>query len=132
MLKTMFNYLIDSYSLSDSPLENYIQMLIIGCIALVIAYKLVGKLYVLDIIDGSMAGKFFHWFIRLIVFIVLFYVCSFIMSFYKWFILLPEYVQMGIKVSIVVTFVFVQLLVYLKRQKRIRERKTRKNLRNSH
>lgn len=131
MLKTMSDYLIDSYSLSDSPLENYILMLIIGCIAFVIAYELVGKLYVLNIIDGSIAGKIFHWFIRLIVFSVLFYVCSFIMSFYKRFILLPEYIQIRIKVSIVVTVVLVQLLLYLKGQKRLRKRKARKNLRDS-
>lgn len=82
---------MDSFSLLENPLGNYVTMSIIGIIAYGIAYGLVGRLYNYDIIDGRGAGHVLHWIIRLIIFAIIFYLAATAIRIYNWFIELPSY-----------------------------------------
>lgn len=90
-LKYLFEYIVDSFSLLENPLDDYVIMAIIGIIAYGIAYSLVGKLYSYDIIDGRGVGRIVHWMIRLIVFVIIFYLVATTIRIYNWFVELPNY-----------------------------------------
>lgn len=90
-MKYLFEYIVDSFSLLENPLDDYVIMAIIGTIAYGIAYSLVGKLYNYDIIDGRGAGHVLHWIIRLIVFVIIFYLVATAIRIYNWFMELPNY-----------------------------------------
>ena len=90
-MKYLFEYIADSFSLFENPLNNYVAMAIIGVIAYRIAYSLVGRLYILDIIDGRVAGHILHGSIRLIVFTIFFCLVATAIRIYNWFMELPIY-----------------------------------------
>ncbi|WOO35799.1 hypothetical protein R2R35_18635 [Anaerocolumna sp. AGMB13020] len=92
MIKLIFNFVIDQFTLFDNYLYNYIAMGIIGFIAFAIAYRIVGKLYDNDIIEGSSIGSILHWIIRLVVCTALFLIGSFVIWIVKAIILIPLYV----------------------------------------
>lgn len=90
-MKYLFEYITDSFSLLENPLDDYLVMSIIGIVACAIAYGLVGRLYNYDIIDGRGAGHVFHWIIRLFVFVIIFYLVATAIRIYNWFMELPSY-----------------------------------------
>ena len=92
MLKILFQYLTDSYALLENPVDNYIIMGVVGGIAFLVAYSIVGWFYDEDLISGSSAGSILHWIIRFIVFVVIYYVIATIIRLYKWVVGLPNYV----------------------------------------
>ena len=75
-MKPIFELLTGEFVLFGNVIYNYIAMGIVGLIAFVIAFKLVGMLYDADIISSRSAGSFFHWFFRFVSFIVIFYILS--------------------------------------------------------
>lgn len=118
-MKFLFEYLTDSFSLLENPLDDYFIMAIIGVIAYAIAYRLVGKLYSYDLIDGRGAGHFLHWFIRLIVFVVIFYAAATAIRVYTWFHGLPDYKWLIIVGTVVgVTALITGVRLFLNRRKR--------------
>lgn len=75
-MKSLFDFLTLPLSL---PIEWYweiIGMALIGVIAYKVSFSIVGCMYRFGVIEGSLSGKFFHWFIRLIVFILLWCIAS--------------------------------------------------------
>ncbi len=75
-MKSLFDFLTLPLSL---PIEWYwdlIGMAIIGFVAYIISFNLVGCMYRFGVIEGRTLGKIFHWIIRLIVFILLWCVVS--------------------------------------------------------
>lgn len=90
-MKLLFEYTTSAFSLFDDPIKNYIVMAIIGAIALLVAYGVVGKLYRFGLIYGREAGHVLHWIIRLIVFVTIFYVFATIIRIYNWFYSLLGY-----------------------------------------
>lgn len=92
MLKLAFEYLIDSYSFLENPIDNYIIMAVVGFVAYLIAYNIVGWFYRTDMIDGRGAGHILHWIIRFIVFVAMYYVVATVLRIYKWIIGVPLYV----------------------------------------
>lgn len=74
-MREIFSFIFDK--LTDPlglPVEWYWEWLILAVVnfaAYSIAYRTVGDLYKSDMIDGKISGSFFHWLIRLIVFIVI-------------------------------------------------------------
>lgn len=113
-MKFLFEYLTDSFSLLENPLDDYVVMAIIGVIAYAIAYSLVGKLYSCDLIDGRGAGHFLHWIIRLIVFVVIFYVAATAIRVYSWFHGLPDYkwlIIAGTVVGVAALIIVVKLML---------------------
>jgi hypothetical protein len=119
-LKILFEYLTDSFSLLENPLDDYVIMAIIGVVAYIIAYSLVGKLYSYDLIDGRGAGHFLHWIIRFIVFVVIFYAAATAIRVYTWFHGLPDYKWLliaGIAVCMAVLIIGVRII--LNRRERV-------------
>ncbi len=74
ILKPIFEMITGEYVMFDNIIYNYIIMTVIGLFAFGIAWRCVGKLYDNNIISGKSSGSLIHWTIRLIVFIVLFYI----------------------------------------------------------
>lgn len=113
-MKYAFEYLTDSFSLLNNPIDDYVAMAIIGFIAYVIAYNLVGKLYSYDWIDGRRAGHILHWIIRLVVFVVIFYSAATVIRLYNWFHSLPDYKWLIIGISvgtIIIGIIVIKFLV---------------------
>ena len=104
MLKVLFQYLTDSYALLENPVDNYIIMGVVGVIAFLVAYRIVGWFYDENIISSSGAGSVLHWSIRFIVFVVIYYVIATIIRLYKWVVGLPTYVW-WIALTVVITIV---------------------------
>lgn len=90
-MKFLFEYITNSFTLIDNPLDDYVLMAIIGGVSFAIAYMLVGKLYGNKVISGRGIGHILHWVIRLIVFVVVFYIAAAMIRVYTWFAALPDY-----------------------------------------
>lgn len=63
-MKYLFYRLFGNIVLLNDPIKNLIIVAIMGKIAFLKAYKIVGSFYAMDMIDGSIAGRVMHWIIR--------------------------------------------------------------------
>lgn len=75
MKRFIFDLITSPYSLFDDPIYNYIAMAIVGSIAFTIAWNIVGK----SGIRGEL-GSILHWTIRIIAFIVVWFIFSILIS----------------------------------------------------
>ena len=84
----MFKFIVDLLPVPlGLPIEwywEYIVLLVIGAVAYAVAYRCVGDMYSGGMIDGSTSGSFFHWLIRLILFVILWAVTYGIIAVVKW------------------------------------------------
>jgi hypothetical protein len=92
MLKLLFEYLTSPYSLVENPLYDWVLLGVIGAIAFVISFRIVGWMYEEYIITGSGTGSFFHWTIRFFIFIALHYIVATGMKVYAWIVCVPAYI----------------------------------------
>ncbi|MBO4951460.1 MAG: hypothetical protein J6C99_00940 [Lachnospiraceae bacterium] len=90
-MKYLFNYLVDSFSLFDNVIYDYLVMGCIGIISYHVAYSLVGRLYRNNSINSRGAGHILHWTIRFVVFVSIFYMAATIIRIYKWVSQIPNY-----------------------------------------
>lgn len=67
--KFMFERLTDPLGLPINAFYEYIILAVIGAVAYGIAYSKVGDMYHGSLISGRTEGSFFHWLIRLILFV---------------------------------------------------------------
>lgn len=117
MLKIAFEYLTDSYSLLENPIDNYKIMAVVGFAAYLIAYNIVGWFYETDMINGRIIGHILHWSIRFIVFVAIYYAAATVIRIYKWFTVLPPYVWLIIlAIGIIVAIVIIVLKWVLNKQ----------------
>jgi hypothetical protein len=105
MLKLIFTFVTDQFTLFDNYLYNYISMGIIGIIAFAIAYGIVGRLYDDGMISGSGIGSVLHWTIRLIVCTALFLCVSFVIWVVKLILSIPIYVWLIVAGVIALGFI---------------------------
>lgn len=84
MFKFIFDLLTDPLGLPIEWYWEYIVLLVIGAVAYAVAYRCVGDMYSGGMIDGSTSGSFFHWLIRLILFVILWAVTYGIIEVVKW------------------------------------------------
>lgn len=84
MFKFIFDLLTDPLGLPVEWYWEYIILLVIGALAYAVAYRCVGDMYSGGMIDGSTSGSFFHWLIRLILFVILWAVTYGIIAAVKW------------------------------------------------
>ena len=84
MFKFIFDLLTDLLGLPIEWYWEYIVLLVIGAVAYAVAYRCVGDMYSGGMIDGSTSGSFFHWLIRLILFVILWAVTYGIIAVVKW------------------------------------------------
>lgn len=84
MFKFIFEILTDPLGLPIEWYWEYLILAVIGVVAYAVAYRCVGDMYSGGTIDGSISGSFFHWLIRLILFVVLWAVTYGIIAVVKW------------------------------------------------
>ena len=84
MFKFIIEILTDPLGLPIEWYWEYLILAVIGVVAYAVAYRCVGDMYSGGMIDGSTSGSFFHWFIRLILFVVLWAVTYGIIAAVKW------------------------------------------------
>lgn len=71
IFKFMFERATDPLGLPINPIYEYIILAVIGAVAYGLAYRKVDDMYHGGLISGRTEGSFFHWLIRLILFVVL-------------------------------------------------------------
>jgi len=89
LLKPLFEIITGNFILFGNMIYNYIVMSIVGLIAYAAAWRFVGLLYHTDIIEGHAVGSIIHWIIRLIVFIVVFFIFDLILWIIKFVTMVP-------------------------------------------
>ena len=114
ILKPIFELITGEFMLFNDILYNYIALTILGIIAFGVAWRFVGALYDMDIISGKLIGSIIHWTVRAIVFIVVFYVFSFVLWLIKFILSFPFWVWI---VGVLGVILFIVLCVLLKSRK---------------
>ena len=84
MFRFIFEILTDPLGLPIEWYWEYLILAVIGAAAYAVAYRCVGDMYSGGMIDGSTSGYFFHWLIRLILFVALLAVTYGIIAAVKW------------------------------------------------
>ena len=74
ILDTIFAILTEPLGLPLSPLWEWLILLLIEAIAYIFAYRFVGELYSESIISSSGAGLVFHWIIRFVTFVIVWWI----------------------------------------------------------
>jgi putative membrane protein len=69
IFKFLFERATDPLGLPINAFYEYIILAVIGAVAYGIAYSKVGDMYHSSLISGRTEGSFFHWLIRLILFV---------------------------------------------------------------
>lgn len=69
IFKFLFERATDPLGLPINAFYEYIILAVIGAVAYSIAYSKVGDMYHGSLISGRTEGSFFHWLIRLILFV---------------------------------------------------------------
>ena len=69
IFKFMFERATDPLGLPINPIYEYVILAVIGLVAYGLAYRKVGDMYHGGLISGRTEGSFFHWLIRLILFV---------------------------------------------------------------
>lgn len=69
IFKFLFERATDPLGLPINPIYEYVILAVIGLVAYGIAYSKVGDMYHGGLISGRTEGSFFHWLIRLILFL---------------------------------------------------------------
>jgi hypothetical protein len=86
MFKFLFDLLIDPLGLPIEWYKEYLILAVIGAVAYIIAFRCVGDMYHIGMIDGRTSGSFFHWLIRLVLFVVLWVITYGMIVAAKWLI----------------------------------------------
>ena len=106
ILKPIFEMITGEYTLFDNVIYNYIAMGIVGIIAFKIAWDFVHQLYDWGIISGSNSGSIIHWSVRIIVFVVVFYI-------FNWIIWLTKFIyKYRLLIFIILGIVIVFLIIF--------------------
>lgn len=83
-MKMIFNLLTESLGLPLEKNWDYIILAIIGIIAYIVAFRVVGRMYDRGLIFGRDSGSFFHWLIRLVVFVLTWAIVCGIITAVRW------------------------------------------------
>lgn len=124
ILKPIFEMITGEYVMFDNIIYNYIIMTMIGLFAFVIAWRCIGKLYDNNIISGKNSGSLIHWTIRLIVFIVLFYI-------FNLTIWLTKFIYVHRQVIYIIICAIVALTIIITIIHKIRKKIINKNIENN-
>ena len=89
LLKTIFDLLVSNFSLFDNVVADSIAFTLIGFLAYITSFKLIGLLYSIGILNGRGIGSVLHWVIRFIILLILYRVASILISLFKLLTLIP-------------------------------------------
>lgn len=84
MFKFIFDILTDPLGLPIEWYWEYLILAVINAVAYMVAYRCVGDMYSGGMLDGSVSGSFFHWLIRVMLFVVLWAITYGIIVAVKW------------------------------------------------
>lgn len=124
ILKFLYERATDPLGLSINPVYEYIILAVIDFIAYKMAYDKVGDMYHDGLIDGKAAGSFFHWLIRVLLFVAVWFVVYSIIQVF-FFVTANWHIILMIVSSIACTAILCVLAVFIMRM--IRKRMTANN-----
>lgn len=84
IFKFIFDSVTDPLSLPINPLYEWIILGVIGLFAYGFAYRIVGDMYNSGDISGSFLGSIFHWIIRFLIFIAIWFVTYLVIVVGQW------------------------------------------------
>lgn len=124
ILKFLYERTTDPLGLPINSVYEYIILAVIDFIAYKMAYDKVGDMYHDGWIDGKVAGSFFHWLIRVLLFVAVWFVVYSIIQVY-FFVMANWHIVLMIVSSIACTAILCVLAVFIMRM--IRKRMTANN-----
>jgi hypothetical protein len=90
LLREIFSFIFDKFTdpltLPIEPLYEWIILGIIGLIAYVASFRIVGDMYDSGSISGSFLGSLFHWIIRFLIFVPVWFVVYWVIVIVQWII----------------------------------------------
>lgn len=84
MFKVIFEFLTDPLGLPIAWYWEYLILAVIGFIAYVFAFRIVGDMYGSGEISSGCAGSFFHWLIRFVFFAVIWAITYGVIAAVRW------------------------------------------------
>ena len=88
LLKEIFSFIFDKFTdpltLPIEPLYEWIILGVIGLIAYAGSFRIVGDMYDSGSISGSFLGSLFHWIIRLLIFVPIWFVVYWVIVIAQW------------------------------------------------
>lgn len=84
IFRFIFDMATDPLSLPINPLYEWAILGVIGIFAYAVAYRLVGDMYDSGDISGSTLGSIFHWIIRFLIFIAVWFVTYTVIVVGQW------------------------------------------------
>lgn len=115
ILRFLFGTLTDPLGLPIEWWQEYLILLIIGTLAYLLAYKFVGNLYDLDIVQTRIGGKIVHWTVRLFCYVIMWIVARFVI----WLVRFTIAHCIIMLVSVVVIIALAIVIVSIKRKRKI-------------
>lgn len=89
-MRAIFSFIFDKFTdpltLPLEPLYEWIILGVIGLIAYVASFRIVGDMYDSGSISGSFLGSLFHWIIRLLIFVPVWFVVYWVIVIAQWII----------------------------------------------
>jgi hypothetical protein len=119
LFKQIFGLITGDMTLFGNIVYNYIALGFIGVFSFLAAFRSTGFLYDSGIIQSSSIGSLIHWVIRLIVFLVLFW----IMLLLVWLIRILFEIPIWIWLNLVIIGIIGKIVLYLGSQNRSRNNK---------
>ena len=107
----IFDMFTDPLTLPIEPWKEWLIIGIIGLIAYVVAFIIVGNMYDSDQINGSLAGSIFHWVIRLLIFVPAWFAVYWVIVIGQWIVSHP-FVALGIAGGALILAVTAYLIYY--------------------
>ncbi len=89
-MREIFGFIFDKFTdpltLPIEPLYEWVILGIIGLIAYIASFRIVGDMYDSGSISGGFLGSLFHWIIRLLIFVLIWFVLYCLIVFVQWII----------------------------------------------
>ena len=82
----IFDMFTDPLTLPIDPLYEWIILGVIGIIAYAASFRIVGDMYDSESIGGSFLGSLFHWIIRFLIFVPVWFVVYWVIVIVQWII----------------------------------------------
>lgn len=112
----IFDKFTDPLTLPIEPWKEWIILGIIGALAYVASFLIVGVMYDEGDISGKLAGSFFHWVIRLLIFIPVWFIVYWVIVIAQW-IMAHWVLTIAITGGLILLAIVIWLIVSYNKQK---------------
>lgn len=111
----IFDKITDPLTLPIEPWKEWIILGVIGVIAYILSFAIVGNMYDSGEISGSLAGRICHWAIRLLIFVPVWFVVYWVIVIGQW-IIAHLFLALTIAVGVIILAVGIWFVVFYKKQ----------------